>query len=171
VFYSRQQAESTAFPDGFFDLITVGQAAHWFDFQRFNAEVERVLQPGGLLALIGYSLFKTGTGLDAVIAHFYKNITGEYWDPERRHIDEHYQNIPFPFREISLPPFTMQYTWTIEEMAGYLGTWSAVQHFIRRNESDPVQLILPDLKANWGDERTVSVNFPLFFRVGSKPVR
>jgi len=43
--YSKQPAEQTNFPDRSFDLITVAQAAHWFDHERFNREVKRVLKP------------------------------------------------------------------------------------------------------------------------------
>jgi ubiquinone/menaquinone biosynthesis C-methylase UbiE len=33
------------------DLVTVAQAAHWFDLDAFYREVNRVLRPGGVLAL------------------------------------------------------------------------------------------------------------------------
>jgi ubiquinone/menaquinone biosynthesis C-methylase UbiE len=33
------------------DLVTAAQALHWFDLDRFYAEVRRVLRPGGLLAV------------------------------------------------------------------------------------------------------------------------
>ena len=49
--YAVGAAEQTDFPDAAFDLVTVAQAAHWFDFQRFYPEVRRVLKPGGLLGL------------------------------------------------------------------------------------------------------------------------
>lgn len=42
IHYSVQPAEKTGFPDNFFDLITVGQAIHWFDFEKFYTEANRV---------------------------------------------------------------------------------------------------------------------------------
>jgi ubiquinone/menaquinone biosynthesis C-methylase UbiE len=33
------------------DLVSVAQAAHWFELPRFFAEARRVLKPGGVLAL------------------------------------------------------------------------------------------------------------------------
>src|SRR5690349_13259240 len=56
--YSNQPAETPDFNDGAFDLIVVGQAAHWFDFDRFYEQVRRVLKPDGFLALVGYNLLK-----------------------------------------------------------------------------------------------------------------
>src|SRR5690606_1138758 len=36
--YTKQAAEKTIFPDAHFDLVTVGQAVHWFNFENFYAE-------------------------------------------------------------------------------------------------------------------------------------
>src|SRR5882672_948119 len=46
IHYAVSPAESTPFPDHQFDLITVGQALHWFDLDKFYAEVKRVIKPG-----------------------------------------------------------------------------------------------------------------------------
>ena len=45
-------AESLPFADGSFDAVTVAQAFHWFDAAIASAEIHRVLNPPGRLALI-----------------------------------------------------------------------------------------------------------------------
>jgi SAM-dependent methyltransferase len=45
-------AEAIPLPDDSADAVTVGQAFHWFDGPRALAEIERVLRPGGALALV-----------------------------------------------------------------------------------------------------------------------
>jgi SAM-dependent methyltransferase len=45
-------AESIPLADGAVDLVTVGQAFHWFDGDAALAELHRVLRPGGRLALV-----------------------------------------------------------------------------------------------------------------------
>jgi SAM-dependent methyltransferase len=45
-------AEATTLPDASVDLVTAGQAFHWFDRDRARAEFGRILKPGGHVALI-----------------------------------------------------------------------------------------------------------------------
>ena len=44
--------EDTHLPDHCIDMITVAQAFHWFDQERFLAEAGRILKPYGQLALV-----------------------------------------------------------------------------------------------------------------------
>ena len=45
-------AEETTLGDASVDLVTAGQAFHWFDKPRARAELARILRPGGAIALI-----------------------------------------------------------------------------------------------------------------------
>ncbi len=45
-------AEDTTLPDGSVDLVTAGQAFHWFDPDLTRAEFARILKPGGCAALV-----------------------------------------------------------------------------------------------------------------------
>jgi SAM-dependent methyltransferase len=45
-------AESIPLPDGDVDVVTAGQAAHWFDPAPAAAEMRRVLRPGGAVAFL-----------------------------------------------------------------------------------------------------------------------
>lgn len=164
--YALQSAEKTNFPDTSFDLITVAQAIHWFDFSRFYKEVNRTLTPGGIIAVIGYGLIKSNRQTNGLINHFYREVVGPYWDPERRFLDDGYRSIPFPFEEIHTPDLEMEIRWDFEHLIGYLKTWSAVKHFQNKRGYDPVAAISEDLKNAFG-ERSL-VKFPIFLRVGKK---
>ena len=163
--YLISSAEQTPFADDSFDLITVGQALHWFDFERFNAEVKRVAKSGAVLAVWGYELLNISEEIDAAIVHFYKNIVGSYWDDERLHIENHYASVPFPYEDIRFEVFTQTYTWGIEELAGYLSTWSSVQKFIKQNGYNPVNQFIEGILPLW-EEKEMTVKFPVFLKMG-----
>lgn len=169
VFYKTEKAEQTSFADSYFDLVTVAQAIHWFDFEQFYAEVKRILKPGGLFAAIGYSLVRTNRKIDAWTDHFYQNITGPYWDKERKYIDEAYATIPFPFNEIAGPSLTMEYQWSKDQFIGYLTTWSAVQHYIKAKNTHPLtDELLQQLNNVWPQGTLQTVRFPLLLRAGHR---
>jgi SAM-dependent methyltransferase len=46
------QAEATSLPDRCVDLVTAGQAFHWFKVPESRAEFRRILRPGGGVALV-----------------------------------------------------------------------------------------------------------------------
>ncbi|XP_004066585.1 putative methyltransferase DDB_G0268948 [Oryzias latipes] len=56
VSYRECPAEELPFANGEVDLVTAMTAAHWFDRQRFLQEADRVLRPGGCLALLSYTM-------------------------------------------------------------------------------------------------------------------
>ena len=167
--YRVERAEDAAFADRPLDLITVAQAIHWFDFETFYAVVHRVLNPEGLLAILGYFLLTVDDSVDAVIQCLYEDILGDaYWDPERKYIEERYQTIPFPFEDIDVPEFTQSLTWSLDDLVGYLNTWSAVKHYVDREGENPVSLIANDLQNAWGTFDKREVRFPILLRVGKK---
>jgi len=166
IVYKVEPAEATTFQANSFDLITVAQAIHWFDFDRFYGEVRRTLKPDGMLAVIGYGLLEMEGETGKRVQSFYSQTLAGFWDKERRFIDERYTTIPFPFREITAPAFNNSYEWTLKQLLGYLNTWSAVQHFIRRYGINPVKALAVDLQKNWDAETAKKVTFPILLRLG-----
>lgn len=148
------------------DLVTVAQAIHWFDLDKFYAEVQRVLKPGGILAFWGYSLCHSSPEIDACIRRFYNDVIHDYWPPERRFIEEHYSSFTVPFPEIQPPDFPMTAEWKLADYISYLKTWSAVQRYISKNGNDPVDILAKELEMLWGDpKQSKTVTFPMFVRV------
>ncbi|MES2891630.1 MAG: methyltransferase domain-containing protein [Bacteroidota bacterium] len=163
--YSVQPAEQTSFPDNSFDLVTVAQAIHWFDFKRFYREVERCTRNQGIFAALGYGLVSAGGEADEIIGHFYRTTLDTYWDKERKYIDEHYKTIPFPFEEITAPTLVNEVSWSLDDLAGFFRTWSAVKHYIKANNQDPVEPLVLRLEKVWGDAVQRSIQFPILLRV------
>ena len=87
--YRQALAEDTQIADQSVDLISVAQAAHWLDLDKFYVEVQRIAKPNAILALITYGVFSVDEEhLDHYFKHFYEVTIGPYWPPERHHVDE-----------------------------------------------------------------------------------
>jgi len=162
--YSVIPAERTPFGDDIFDLILVAQAVHWFDFNTFFAEVKRVGRVGGVLALAAYELHRVTPKVDAVTDAFYEPVLGPYWQPERRHIQASYRDIPFPFEEITAPELHLTAEWTAEECLGFLDTWSSMSRYRDETGTDPLEDFAGPLCVAWGTG-TRTVRWPLILRV------
>lgn len=167
--YSVQPAEKTNFDNQKFDLIVVAQAIHWFNFDKFYTEVKRTANDNALFCVLGYGKLEISEQIDNVISDFYDNVIGKYWDKERKYIDDYYKTIPFPFNEIQTPNFANTQYWTLEHLIGYLNTWSAVKHFIRQNNYNPVNKLHKDIEQFWDKEQARKIKFPVLLRVGKLP--
>jgi ubiquinone/menaquinone biosynthesis C-methylase UbiE len=168
IFYSTGRAEKTDFEDHAFDLITVGQAIHWFDIKAFNREVKRVAKTGGIIAVWGYSLLGVDEGIDQKINEFYYETVGKYWNQERGLVDARYETIEFDFEEIAVSKdLTIDVTWDLGHLEGYLNSWSAVQNYLKETgKESPVPRLIEELKPSWGEKEFREVHFPIFLRVG-----
>ena len=164
--YGVMTAEQSGLATASVDLITVAQALHWLDLDRFYSEAKRVLQPRGVLAAWCYGLLSVSPELDAVIADLYARLLGPYWPPERRLVDEGYARLPFPFVPLPTGRWEVTAEWTWEELVGYLGTWSAVQRFRRQQGRDPVALVSQQLRRAWGAAVHRDIHWPIALRVG-----
>lgn len=121
--YRVALAEQSGLPDQSIDLITVAQALHWFNLDRFFLEAYRVLKPG----------------------------VGPYWPPERVLTETGYRTIAFPFSEIYPPSFRMDAHWTLSQLLGYFSTWSATNRFIKAKGHNPTEPLADALTQAWGD--------------------
>lgn len=166
IVYSVQPAENTDFKNQQFDLVIVGQAIHWFDFEKFYTEVKRTTKKDALICVMGYDRIKVTQEIDSIITDFYTNVIGQYWDPERTYIDNHYNTIPFPFEEIPAPEFSYRINWSLEHLIGYINTWSAVKHFIKQNKFNPVDRLYDKITPFWNPEEIKEVAFPSLLRIG-----
>ncbi|MDX1403937.1 MAG: class I SAM-dependent methyltransferase [Woeseiaceae bacterium] len=159
-------AEDSGLDSDSVDLITVAQALHWFDIERFYSEVRRVLKPGGVLAIWSYERSRITPECNAVIEKAYQETDG-YWPPERKFVENHYRDFDMPLPEIEPEPFEMQLDWTAEDMLAYMRTWSGTRYYIEAKGKDPIDLFEQELKDAWGPQRR-DVRWPLTLRICQK---
>ncbi len=165
--YRVEEAEQVSIASGSVDLVTVGTAIHWFEFDRFFTEVRRVGRSGAILAVWGYHLPQVAPGVDRLLVRYYREILNGYWDDRLRYLDDRYRTLPFPFEEVKPPDFDMLADWDLRMLLGFLASWSATPKFIAANGVHPLKLVIDDLRAEWGAEDQVHrLHFPMHMRVG-----
>jgi SAM-dependent methyltransferase len=166
--YSVAPAEHSGLGDASVSLVTVAQALHWFDVEAFYAEARRVAKPGALLVVWNYPRPRfVDAGLDRHFLEFYTEVVGPYWPAERRHIEANYSTLPFPFEQIEVPPFGLGLDWKIEQVIGYVSSWSATARYRKALGKDPVPLLAQSLGAIWpAAGASVPLRMPLGIRAG-----
>ncbi|MBY4594432.1 class I SAM-dependent methyltransferase [bacterium BD-1] len=165
--YLRAAAEQLPVADHCAQLMAAAQAAHWFDLPRFYEEVRRVCVPHGMLALVSYGVMHLDEHLEPRFSRFYRDEIGPYWPEERKFVDSGYANLPFPFAEQSTPCLEIRKSWNLEELLGYISTWSAVHRACEAGREDISQSFAADLIELWGNSLQYrEVRWPLNVRLG-----
>lgn len=169
--YSVCPAEHTPFGDSSFDLITVATAVHWFDQKKFFQEVDRILKPGGILAIWGYSFFNIEPAIDERVNKVLLDPIRPFWAEGNLQIMRGYPDLILPFDEIPNPPsFAIQIEWTLEQFLAYMRTWSAVKRHATEVGGDLIAELEAQLKTIWLEpDKTKTVHMPLVFKVSRKP--
>lgn len=193
--FSVGPAEDLSFlEDSTVDLVTSAQAIHWMDRPKFYQEVTRVLRPGGALVVYGYgNAVLDRTEANEVVWQFYENTLDGYWANERGHIEDSFARIELPFKgwyrltihlklssgsgKLSkLDTLSIDRTWDVDSLVGYLSSWSAWQTFLKSNpNSSALADVGKKLKSIYKDMGTkevtsVAVTWPIFMLFGRKPM-
>lgn len=97
--YQQGSAEDLSrFESNSFDLVTAGQAAHWFKHDIVYNELARVVKPGGTVAYWGYAFMfiPDAPAASQQILSLGTETLGAYWEPGRAGCDSLYDLVPFP---------------------------------------------------------------------------
>ncbi len=166
ILYAIEPAESTSLETSSVDLVTISQALHWFDFAKFYAEVKRVSKPAGIIAAWTYNLLQVDPEIDKLVHHYHFETLGEYWDEERKYVDDGYNTLPFPFTQVNTPDFQIVVNWKKEELEGFFNSWSAQQKFVKANNSNPIPAMMQQVRQHWPENETRQIIFPLRLKLG-----
>jgi SAM-dependent methyltransferase len=165
--YRAAEAEDSRIEDHSVDLVTVASAIHWFDLDKFYAEVRRVVKPGGAIAAWTYYTPVFGCAIDAIIQHLAHDVLGAYWDERVHYVVDEFRDLPFPFEPIEAPLFQIDMKWDMQDLLAYFETWSSSVKYREANHVRPTSLIESDLARAWGEpHQKRDLHFPLHMRLG-----
>lgn len=145
------RAEASGIDDHSVDATTVAQALHWFDHERFAAEVRRVSAPDAVIVAWTYETPFLDGDAGVILRRYAFETVGSYWPPERRYVNEGYRTIPFPFARIEAPTLELVERWTRDQVVGYMRTWSSSTRFRKQHGVDPVVAVERELANVWPD--------------------
>lgn len=165
--YRVAPAGHSGLTDASVDMVSVAQALHWFDLRPFYEEVRRVVRPGGLIAVYGYTWFYLTPALDELTNRWLLEPIERYWSPKVRLLWDGYRTIDFPFEGLTAPALAVHLMWNLDELLSYYLTWSATRRKIAQEGNDFVTAAHRALDAAWGGatERR-QVVMPLTIRLG-----
>ena len=167
IVYRVAEAEDSGLEESSVDLVTVASAIHWFDLQRFYAEVRRVVKVGGTVAAWTYYTPEFGNDIDAIIQRLAHDVLDPYWDKRVHYVVDEFHDLPFPFEQIEAPPFQADMTWDMQDLLAYFETWSSSLKYREANHASPTNLIEDDLARAWGEpQQKRDLRFPLYMRLG-----
>ena len=170
IIYSAQAAEHTGFADASFDLITVAQALHWFDFGSFWPEVRRVAKPGAFFCAWGYAWLEGDQMLQERFLDPMAALLAPYWAPNNRILWHGYRSeeIAFPFERMEAPPCSILLAWDIAAVIRFVQTWSAY----KRSLLDPdaaaaIERLEQSALADFAARGTMALALPLAIAAGA----
>lgn len=164
--YTVAPAEDSGLAPASVALGTVAVAVHWFNLERFYAEVRRVLTSKGVIAVWCYSLPSITPGIDTILRHFLQNTLADYWPQRFSYVKDQYRTLPFPYEELTPPAFSMDTAWDLTDVLGFLNSWSGTAAYEKRHRFNPVDLIRPELRREWGRTKERILSWRLHMRVG-----
>jgi len=164
--YRVASAEESGIASGSIDLVTVATAIHWFDLERFFAEVRRVVRPGGVVAAWSYHIGHVEPPLDEVFGDFYRDVVAPYFAPGARLVDDRYEGLELPGEPIACDRFHVSASWDLAHTLAFVDSWSATEEYVRQRGESPVPRLARALEPIWGDPTQPRVlRWPLYLRV------
>lgn len=184
VSYRQCPAEELPFAPGEVDLVTAMTAAHWFDRPKFLLEADRVLRPGGCLALLGYTLDMeleygdVSNTLNDICKEFYAALTplrNPHIGPKSVKLySDMFESCSYPDKEWN-ECYQLKRTLPLSGYIGMVQTFSTYQTLHQIDPAEAERLsnyilnkLLSAMKASSPDtEVTVIVNY--FYWLACKP--
>lgn len=167
--YRVSSAENSGLDAQCVTLVVAAQAAHWFEWAKWIAEVERVAKPGALVALVSYGIAVVeGDAANTFAERYYHDEAGPFWPAGREHVENGYRDLVMPWPDLEAPTLEMTARWTRDELMGYVNTWSATVKLKQTKGDAAVRKLAEDLASAWPDGEVRTIRWPLTIRLSRR---
>ncbi|KAL4607562.1 hypothetical protein ACB092_09G184200 [Castanea dentata] len=172
---SSAELECNVAPQSSIDVVTIGQALHWFDLPNFYEQVKWVLKkPHGVIATWCYTLPQVNESVDALFQPFHYVSVDPHWDAAHKFIFNMYRTIDFPFEPVDGADHTGPFEFVTESLMdlddyfAYFRSRSAYQIAREKGVEHLSDDVIEEFKNAWtedGLDKKV-VKFPIYLRIG-----
>jgi ubiquinone/menaquinone biosynthesis C-methylase UbiE len=158
-------AEATGLPASSSDLITVGQALHWFDLERARAEFVRILRPGGWCAVVYNERRMGGDAFHAGYETLLQDFGIDYAKVQRQHLTAERMQAFFAPATMRRAVFPNAQQFTLEALEGrivsssymptpehprYAAMQAAIRGFFQQHQKDNQVTLAYDCAVSYG---------------------
>lgn len=187
IIYSHGTAEHISCFDESVQLVTASQCAHWFNMRKFLSETERVLSPGGVLAIYGYSLPMCDRTMEEVnhVINELMNVTLASYMPNQSktlYVDQ-YKTKEFESFLFNKEPVQrdeschVEMTASISDLVDYIRNTATFQNYESNNGQNAANNLLRTFQerlmqihgSQSPDDAELSIKFNFILLMGRKP--
>ena len=132
-------------------LVIAVAAAQWFNHKEFFVEVDRILVPNGVMALIGYTMFEPidpNHPNDKVLLEMMMNVREDpifspYKLPNLLYVTNRYKDIVVPnqFEYHYVDDLVSRFEMSAQYILGFIETWSAYHEMFKSSPSQAKQYL------------------------------
>ncbi|XP_067676536.1 putative methyltransferase DDB_G0268948 [Haliotis asinina] len=176
--FKQSTAEDLSFLDSnSVDLVTAATSFHWFNIPEFLKEVERVLSPGGCLAVYSYgwpSLPETAA--QEILEKFISTYLMDFHHAGNLMAMGGYKDVRLPFEDSQRDTVTLEMDWTVDQLCDFMQSTSVWQK--RLNvfpDCDSLNTLAANLRRFYGgssaeQQSRLTALFSLAILMGRKPL-
>jgi hypothetical protein len=153
-----------------FDLITIGQALHWFNEEEIFPFVQKSLRENGTVGIFAYKKqhFKVGEPLYLAFEEYFQLIK-PYFECDTDNNDNNYYKFNFKkYFQMQEPKFFEEETLiSLNKLITFLQSWSAYYNYKKSRNEDPLIKFKENCKSilSREDDDIVDIKYYNFYYV------
>ena len=153
-----------------FDLITFGQALHWFDEEKIFPFLQKLLKDDGIIGIIGYRKqhFLNSDALYQVFEN-YINLIRPFFECDIDNNDNNYYKFNFKkyFKIEEVKHYTEESTISLNQLLKFMQSWSAYYNYKKEKKEDPLIKFKDECKVilKCEDDEKMNITFYNFYFV------
>ncbi|XP_046582565.1 putative methyltransferase DDB_G0268948 [Haliotis rubra] len=132
--FRQSTAEHLSFLDpNSVDLVTAACGLHWFNIPEFFSEIERVLSPGGCLAVYCYGWVSLQqSAAQDILRRFIRSKLCDFHNDGTRMCTDGYKDVELPFQDTQKHSVDLKMDWTVDQLCDFIQSTALWQNRLKK---------------------------------------